>query len=160
MKRRKNYSEIILEIVREADSVCSAYYNSRGGMTVISCTGVEFNSELYDGSVMLHSIHGVTRMESTIEEIQQAQEAIAAVDDQAVLYANPIVERDGRVVRSLMVTLSCRWMGLKEFKRTVDGLCAKMAQCDEVLKSHFADVVYRKIDVDAKATHKLLMNGE
>ena len=160
MKRTKCYSEIILGIVREAYGVAKASAERSGGMVVVSDNGIEFHSELYEGNVMLHSIHGVSKLQPTAEEQERAKSAIADAVDGATLYINPIVERGGALIQSLMVTLPCKWMGLKKFRREADGLPLKMTRFAEVLKLHFSDVEFRKIDVDPKATHKLLMSGE
>ena len=169
MKQHKPYKEIIWEIVSANDGIRHPEQNQYGGISVVTQAGDRYNFELCDENTLLYSLYAGVCDASSINPERRAQimklfsqefgSAKSHYGDfsNARLHLGPLVDSNtGKSVLNVMAFIEYRWMGLKEFRRRVGDMCAKMDRCSEWLHSNFADLTLREVNIDLAATQTLL----
>ena len=161
MKRLKPYGGIIWEIVKADSRVIEPARTDDGDMVARTSDGKNYYFALGKDNTLLFMLDGgVSENYLDAEQREQVVQIFSEAFRNAHLYFAPLVDSEsGKIVFTVAIFIEYRWMGLREFRRCLGSMYAKIEQCNEWLKSHLPALSQRTIDVDFKATHNLLVEN-
>ena len=161
MKQLRPYKDIIWGIVKADSRVIEPARTDDGNMAARTADGKDYYFALGKDNTLLFMLDGgVSENYLDAEQREQLMKAFSEEFRNAHLYFAPLVDSEsGKVVFVVSVFVEYRWAGLKEFKRCLGDMCAKIERCNEWLKSHLPALSQRTVDVDFETTHNLLVEN-
>lgn len=161
MKRLKPYKDIIWKIVKADSRVIEPARTDDGDMVARTADGKNYYFALGKDNTLLFMLDGgVSESYLDAEQRESLMNTFSEAFRNAHLYFVPLVDSEsGKIVFTVAIFIEYRWMGLREFRRCLGSMCAKIEQCNKWLKSHLSALLQRTVDVDFEATHNLLVEN-
>lgn len=161
MKRLKPYKDIIWEIVKSESWVIDPIRKDDGSVVACTADGKDYYFALGKDNTLLFMLDGgVSENYLDAEQRESLMNTFSEEFRNAHLYFAPLVDSEsGKIVFMVVIFIEYRWMGLREFRRCLGSMYAKVEQCNEWLKSHLSALSQRTVDVDFEATHNLLVEN-
>lgn len=161
MKRMKPYKEIIWDIVKSENRVMNPVKTEYGDISASTTDGKVYYFALGKDNTLLFMLDGgVSESYLDVEQRESLMNTFSEAFRNAHLYFAPLVDREsGKIVFVVSVFVEYRWAGLKEFRRCLGDMCAKIEQCNEWAKSHLLNLSQRQVNIDFEATHNLLVDN-
>lgn len=161
MKRLKPYKDIIWENVKADSRVIEPARTDDGDMVARTADGKDYYFALGKNNTLLFMLDGgVSESYLDAEQRESLMNTFSEEFRNAHLYFAPLVDSEsGKIVFTVAIFIECRWMGLREFRRCLGSMCAKIEQCNEWLTPHLPALSQRTVDVDFEATHNLLIEN-
>ena len=128
MKQLRPYKDIIWGIVKADSRVIEPARTDDGNMAARTADGKDYYFALGKDNTLLFMLDGgVSENYLDAEQREQLMKAFSEEFRNAHLYFAPLVDSEsGKVVFVVSVFVEYRWAGLKEFKRCLGDMCAKI----------------------------------